>query len=85
MRAGVPMLIMPFSHDQPDQARRMQRLGIGRTLPRRRYNADRAALELRILLDDRSYRERAKSIGERVSQEDGAKAACDAILTRCLL
>jgi len=26
LRAGKPMLIMPYSHDQPDNARRMRRL-----------------------------------------------------------
>ena len=27
MQAGRPMLVMPYSHDQPDNARRMRRLG----------------------------------------------------------
>ena len=29
LRAGKPMLIMPYSHDQPDNARRMRRLKVG--------------------------------------------------------
>src|SRR4029077_6363317 len=29
LAAGVPQLIMPMAHDQPDQAQRLQRLGVG--------------------------------------------------------
>src|SRR5262249_29541061 len=43
MRAGRPMLVMPYGHDQPDNAARMVRLGIGRTISRRHYTAGRAA------------------------------------------
>ena len=35
MRAGKPMLIVPFSHDQPDNAARAAGLGIARMLPGR--------------------------------------------------
>ena len=45
MRAGRPSLVMPYSHDQPDNAARVTRLGIGRTLARDRYTAQSAARE----------------------------------------
>ena len=32
LRAGRPMLIMPYSHDQPDNARRMRRMGVARVI-----------------------------------------------------
>ena len=34
LRAGRPMIIMPYSHDQPDNARRMSRLGVARVIQR---------------------------------------------------
>ena len=34
LRAGKPMLIMPYSHDQPDNARRMRRLKVARVIQR---------------------------------------------------
>jgi UDP:flavonoid glycosyltransferase YjiC (YdhE family) len=37
LRSGRPMLIMPYSHDQPDNAARVERLGVGRTIERTRY------------------------------------------------
>ncbi len=39
MRAGKPMVIVPFSHDQPDHAYRIERLGMGFGLSRRAYRA----------------------------------------------
>src|SRR5262249_55003590 len=33
MRSGRPALVVPFAHDQPDNAARVARLGIARTLP----------------------------------------------------
>jgi rhamnosyltransferase subunit B len=79
MRAGKPMLVVPFAHDQPDNAQRVERLGISRTIPRRRYSAERAANGLRRLLADPAYARRAESIGRHVREEDGVGRACDAI------
>lgn len=81
MRSGRPMLVMPYAHDQPDNADRVTRLGIARTIPRRRYTPERAAAELHALLDDPNYAQRAAKIGEQVRQEDGVRAACDALET----
>jgi UDP:flavonoid glycosyltransferase YjiC (YdhE family) len=79
LRAGVPMLVVPFGHDQPDNADRVRRLGVARVLPRARYTAARAAAALRPLLDDARYRARAAAVGRRVSAEDGAATACAAL------
>jgi UDP:flavonoid glycosyltransferase YjiC (YdhE family) len=75
MRAGRPMLVVPYSHDQPDHAVRLTRLGIARRVPRSAYNASTAARELRVLLDDERYAERAAGIGSRVRAEAGAATA----------
>lgn len=79
MRAGRPMLVTPFAHDQPDNASRVARLGIARSIPSGRYNAESAVRELRKLLDDEAYAQKAAAIGEEIRREDGAAAACDAI------
>ena len=79
MRAGRPMLVMPYAHDQPDNADRVRRLGIARTIPRSRYNADRAAQELAILLTTPSYADQARKVGEGIRQETGVQTACDAL------
>jgi UDP:flavonoid glycosyltransferase YjiC (YdhE family) len=85
MRSGRPMLVMPYAHDQPDNAERVTRLGIARTISRRRYNPSRAAAELRRLLDSPACSKRALEVGQQISQEDGVRVACDALegLLRC--
>jgi UDP:flavonoid glycosyltransferase YjiC (YdhE family) len=79
LRAGVPMLVTPFAHDQPDNAYRATRLGVARVLVPSRYTARRAAIELQTLLEDERYATRAREVGALVAAEDGATAACDAI------
>ncbi|WP_019500416.1 glycosyltransferase [Pseudanabaena sp. PCC 6802] len=79
LRSGRPMLFVPYAHDQPDNAARAKRLGVARILSRRRYKANRLAIELRSLLEDSSYTNRAAEISLRVRAETGVRAACDAI------
>jgi UDP:flavonoid glycosyltransferase YjiC (YdhE family) len=79
LRAGCPMLVVPHSHDQPDNAWRVARLGVARTLYPKRYTAARAASELQRLLDDPSYAARAREAAVIVAAEGGAHAAADAI------
>jgi rhamnosyltransferase subunit B len=81
LRAGKPMLVMPYSHDQPDNARRVRRLRVARIIRRRRYTAELAARKITLLLEKSSVQHRAARIGERLSREDGLKAACDALET----
>jgi UDP:flavonoid glycosyltransferase YjiC (YdhE family) len=80
LRAGKPMLVVPWSHDQPDNANRLQRLGVARTIARRRYRAKRVARELELLLSDDSYSRRAAEVGAGVAAENGTQAACDQIV-----
>lgn len=79
MRAGRAMLVVPFAHDQPDNARRVSRLRIGRTLSRRSYTAERVAAKLNQILHDRRCAARAARAGAVVRAETGVAAACDAI------
>ena len=79
MRSGRPMLVMPCAWDQPDNAERVARKGIARTISRRRYTPACVAAELRSLLDDPAYARRAAEVGEQMRQEDGVRVACDAL------
>jgi rhamnosyltransferase subunit B len=81
LRAGIPMLVMPYNHDQPDNAARVTRLGVARTIPRKKYKAARVANELKELLYDPFYRRRARQIAQEVRAENGAALAVDLILS----
>jgi UDP:flavonoid glycosyltransferase YjiC (YdhE family) len=79
LRSGRPVLVMPSGVDQPDNAQRVGRLGVGRVIGRTRYRADRVARELKRLLDDPTYARRAKEVGEQVRKENGAAVAAVAL------
>lgn len=79
LRAGKPMLIMPYSHDQPDNARRMRRLKVARIIQKSNFTPRRVAAKLRRLLENPIYAHRAQQVALRLRGEDGVKAACDAL------
>ncbi len=79
LRSGRPTIVMPYSHDQPDNAARLERLGTSKTISRKKYSTWRVVKELRELLDDSSYAAKAAEIGRTVQAENGVRVACDEI------
>jgi rhamnosyltransferase subunit B len=79
LQAGRPMLIMPYSHDQPDNARRIRRLKVGRIIQRSNYTPVRVARKLQLLLEEPRYARRAALVARRLAHEEGTKSACDAL------
>ena len=79
LRAGVPQLIVPFAHDQPDNAVRCRRLGVAEILSRGNYNKKSAASTLKLLTSDERYQDRALETRRIVESEPGTVGACDAI------
>lgn len=79
LAAGRPMLIVPFAFDQPDNASRLKRLGVARSIPRAKYTGQRATVELERLLKDSRYQTPSTAIAQKIATEDGVRAACDAI------
>jgi rhamnosyltransferase subunit B len=79
LRTGKPMIVTPYSNDQPDNARRVERLGVARVIPRSKYRADRIATELRALLSGESYISAAADVAAQIANEPGVTAACDGL------
>jgi rhamnosyltransferase subunit B len=79
LRAGRPMLVMPYSHDQPDNARRVRHLGVAKVIQRKAYRVETAAKKIRYLLEDEDYALAAAEIARVIAQEDGVATACDAL------
>ena len=79
LRAGVPQLVVPFSHDQPDNAARCGRWGCARTVKRADYNARRAEKELGKLLANVDYKERALAAKAVMETENAVESACNEI------
>src|SRR3984885_4069821 len=79
LRAGRPMLVVPYGWDQPDNAARIERLGTGLHVSRSNYSANTAIDALQRLLREPHFATRAAEIGAEMEQEDGLTIACDAI------
>ena len=79
LQAGRPQLVMPFSFDQPDNAARIERLGVGLTIEKKQYSADFAAKMLNRLLTKTCYASAAKELANLLKIENGVHQACDVI------
>jgi UDP:flavonoid glycosyltransferase YjiC (YdhE family) len=79
LRSGRPAIIIPFGHDQFDNAYRSERLAGSRVLRRSRARAERVAAALVELLADETLLARAGAVGEQVAAERGSLAAARAI------
>jgi UDP:flavonoid glycosyltransferase YjiC (YdhE family) len=77
LKFGVPMLLCPRAHDQPDNARRARRLGVARVLAPRHYRGERIACEIEALLGDDAARARLQEWRQR--PQNGAQNAADAL------
>jgi UDP:flavonoid glycosyltransferase YjiC (YdhE family) len=75
LRSGRPSLVVPFSHDQPDNGARLSALGAGLVVPRARLRADTMRRSLARLLGEPSFAAAAAQVGERIRGEDGAGTA----------
>ena len=75
-------LVVPFAYDQPDNAARLVRLGVARTIGSGSYTAARSARDLQKLVTDPMYQTNADRIARIVNAEDGVGVACD-VLENC--
>ena len=80
LRAGKPMLIQPYSHDQPDNGRRMMRLRVAQVIQRVNYTPLRVGRKLKAMLAEPLFARRAEQVAQRLEQEDGVCSACDALV-----
>jgi UDP:flavonoid glycosyltransferase YjiC (YdhE family) len=77
LRSGRPMLVVPFAHDQFDNAERCRKLGVGRWIGRGAYNAARAEEALRALLRDPGLDQRCAQVAALIRSEDGTRKAAE--------
>jgi UDP:flavonoid glycosyltransferase YjiC (YdhE family) len=74
LEAGCPQLVLPFAWDQPDNAARVAKLGVGLTLGSRRRSSGHVSHALaRLMAPD--VGDRCRAIASRASGEDGLELA----------
>jgi UDP:flavonoid glycosyltransferase YjiC (YdhE family) len=66
-----------MSHDQPDNAARLARLGVEAELKPKQFRGSNVAAKLRSLLDDPAVARRAQSLAARVDAKAALAATCD--------
>lgn len=79
LAAGVPQLVMPFTHDQPDNAARIECLGVGLSLASKKYHAEKVASILKILAEDQSFKKNARILAWKIDKSSGLEKTCDLI------
>jgi UDP:flavonoid glycosyltransferase YjiC (YdhE family) len=78
LRAGLPSVAVPFAFDQPNNARRMEELGLGKMLGPRERSVEDFAAALRLVLTDGMVA-RAGQFGDRLRAEDGVGRSCEVL------
>lgn len=76
----VPMVMIPLTSDQPLVSNRVQELGAGITLKPSTLTPEALREALLQILNDRSYKQQACTIGESLRQAGGYVRAADAII-----
>ncbi|MDD9943965.1 MAG: glycosyltransferase [Myxococcales bacterium] len=82
LRAGRPQLLIPYAHDQFDNARRVTGLGVGRTLHRKDLDSVRLSQQLASILSDSVMRAKVLEKRTEIRAENGTSTACDVIESR---
>ncbi len=78
LRAGIPAIVVPFGHDQFDNAQRLKVLGIGQKVSRKKLTRQLAPAIEAVMKP--AIIERAMRVGIQVQQEpDGSEVAAKAI------
>lgn len=81
LAAGIPQLVRPMAHDQPDNARRLEKLGVGATLTPAAYQEKAVVAKLDRLLSAPGIREQCRLLAQKVDFAAALQAACDAIIS----
>jgi UDP:flavonoid glycosyltransferase YjiC (YdhE family) len=77
--AGIPQVIRPMAHDQPDTAARVEKLGVGISLSPKNFHAASLAENLTILITSQATLDRCKSYAERINPDQSLRETCTII------
>jgi len=72
LRVGIPQILLPFCYDQPDNATRLQRIGVGKMLSAGNLTVDRLKETIRQVLQTPRYMERARQYAQAMADTERA-------------
>ncbi len=79
LHAGIPTITMPLAIDQFFWGERIQKLGVGLSIPQRKLNAENLAQAITEALHNKEMQTQAKIISEALNKEDGITVAVSQI------
>jgi len=74
--AGIPQVIRPMAHDQPDTAARVEKMGIGASLVPKKFNAASLAENLKKLITSQAVLDRCKFYAEKIFPDQSLNDTC---------
>jgi zeaxanthin glucosyltransferase len=79
LSAGVPMVAIPITNEQPGVAARMARVGAGLVVPVKQLTVTKLRSALEKVLTDKSYKNNALKMQSEIKNSGGVKLAVDII------
>ena len=79
IKAAIPHVVVPNSHDQFDNGWRIEQMDLGRSIPQTRYRARTVAQAIRGILDNGEMRSRCRDVASRVDSDAAVTHACELI------
>jgi zeaxanthin glucosyltransferase len=79
LSAGVPMVAIPITNDQPGVAARMVRTGSGLLIPVKKVTVDRLRFAITKVLNDQSFKNNAMKMQADIQAAGGVPRAADII------
>jgi len=76
---GVPMVAIPITNDQPAVASRLEWLGVAEVVPSGKLTPARLRPAIERVLNNPSYREKARTFQKQIAQETGVQRAADIV------
>ncbi len=77
--AGIPQVIRPMTHDQPDNAARVEKLGIGASLSPKKFNAASLSEKLNAVLASQQVLDRCKFYAQKINPDQALNDTCAVI------
>lgn len=81
LAAGVPQLVVPMAHDQPDNGHRIEKLGVGASIPYSKFTAARAVAQLSRLVESPEVAQKCRAIQHQIARAAPLPELCEWIET----
>lgn len=81
LHAGIPTIALPLAIDQFFWGERIEKLGVGMSIPQRKLNAQNFAQAIIETLNNKDIQAKAKEISEALNKENGIEVAVKYLTT----